>query len=159
MALANLFEETIKCGASAKAASNWILGDLLRVSKENSIDLSKDELKFTPKDLADLIKLIDEGKISKTAGKEVFESMFTTGEHPEKIVEEKGLSQISDTSALEKMISEIIDNNPKSVEDFASGKSQAAGFLMGQIMKASKGQANPKIAKQLLDAQLNSRVK
>ena len=75
------------------------------------------------------------------------------------ISEEKGLSQISDTSALEKMISEIIDNNPKSVEDFASGKSQAAGFLMGQIMKASKGQANPKIAKQLLDAQLNSRVK
>ena len=158
-ALSNLFEETIKCGASAKAASNWILGDLLRVSKENSIDLSKDELKFTPKDLADLIKLIDEGKISKTAGKEVFESMFTTGEHPKKIVEEKGLSQISDTSALEKMISEIIDNNPKSVEDFASGKPQAAGFLMGQIMKASKGQANPKIAKQLLDAQLNSRVK
>lgn len=158
-ALANLFEETIKCGASAKAVSNWILGDLLRISKEKSLDLSKDKLKFAPKDLADLIKIIDEGKISKTAGKEVFEAMFATGDDPKKIVKEKGLSQISDTSALEKMIKEILDNNPKSIEDFASGKTKAAGFLMGQIMKASKGQANPKVAKELLDNELNNRLK
>lgn len=157
--LSVLFEETIKCGAAPKSVANWILGDLLRVAKENSIDLSREQLKFTPKDLADLIKIIDEGKISKTVGKEVFEEMFHKGDSPDKIVEEKGLSQINDTSALEKMVREILDNNPKSIEDFASGKPKAAGFLMGQIMKASKGQANPKVAKALLDKELNNRIK
>ena len=100
-ALAILFEDTIKCGASPKSVSNWILGDLLRVSKENSFDISKHKLKFSPKDLADLIKIIDDGKINKTAGKEVFEEMFTKGSSPHDIIEQKGLSQISDTSALE----------------------------------------------------------
>lgn len=157
-ALAILFEDTIKCGASPKSVSNWILGDLLRVSKENSFDISKHKLKFSPKDLADLIKIIDDGKINKTAGKEVFEEMFTKGSSPHDIIEQKGLSQISDTSALEKMISEILEQNPKSIEDFASGKPKAAGFLMGQIMKASNGQANPKIAKELLTNQLNNRI-
>lgn len=157
--LAILFEETIKCGASPKATSNWILGDLLRVAKENSFDISKENLKFTPKDLADLIEIIGNGKISKTSAKEVFEDMFTKGNSPVDIIEEKGLSQISDTSALEKIVSEILDQNPKSIEDFSSGKPKAAGFLMGQIMKASKGQANPNIAKDLLIKELNNRIK
>ncbi|WP_143317920.1 Asp-tRNA(Asn)/Glu-tRNA(Gln) amidotransferase subunit GatB [Clostridium sp. HBUAS56017] len=146
--LSDLFEETIKLGAPPKAVANWILGDFLRLNKEESLDTSSNNI--NSKNLFELISLIDEGKISTTVGKEVFEEMFKSGDSAKKIVESKGLSQISDSSELQSLIKEIVDNNPQSVADFAAGKSQAAGFLMGQIMKASEGKANPKIAKELL---------
>lgn len=153
--LATLFEDTIKLGSKAKSVSNWILGDLLRLTKE--LNVKSCDLKITSNILAELIKLIDDNKISTTVGKEVFEEMFKTGNSPIKIVEEKGLSQISDTSELTSIIENILDTNPKSIEDFKLGKSKAAGFLMGQIMKATKGKANPKVANEMLAKALKNR--
>lgn len=153
--LAALFEDTIKLGSKAKSVSNWILGDLLRLTKE--LNVKSCDLKITSNTLAELIKLIDDNKISTTVGKEVFEEMFKTGDSPIKIVEEKGLSQISDTSELTSIIENILDTNPKSIEDFKLGKSKAAGFLMGQIMKATKGKANPKVANEMLAKALKDR--
>ena len=101
----------------------------LRLTKE--LNVKSCDLKITSNILAELIKLIDDNKISTTVGKEVFEEMFKTGNSPIKIVEEKGLSQISDTSELTSIIENILDTNPKSIEDFKLGKSKAAGFLMG----------------------------
>jgi len=149
-----LFEDTIKLGAKAKSVTNWLLGDFLRLLKE---DLEDAQVKVTAKSLYELITLIEEGKISNTVGREVFEEIFNTGASANEIVKAKGLTQISDTSAIEKIITEVLDSNPQSIADFADGKSQAAGFLMGQIMKASKGSANPKVTKKLLDDQLKSR--
>jgi aspartyl-tRNA(Asn)/glutamyl-tRNA(Gln) amidotransferase subunit B len=146
--LSNLFENTIKLGANPKTVANWILGDFLRLNKEESLDASSNNI--NSENLFELISLIDQGKISTTVGKEVFEEMFNTGTSAEEIVKSKGLSQISDSSELESLISNIVNSNPQSVADFADGKSQAAGFLMGQIMKASKGKANPKLAKEIL---------
>ena len=153
--LATLFEDTIKLGSKAKSVSNWILGDLLRLTKE--LNVKSCDLKITSNILAELIKLIDDNKISTTVGKEVFEEMFKTGNSPIKIVEEKGLSQISDTSELTSIIENILDTNSKSIEDFKLGKSKAAGFLMGQIMKATKGKANPKVANEMLAKALKNR--
>jgi len=152
--LSDLFEDTIKLGAKAKSVTNWLLGDFLRLLKE---DLDDAEIKITSKALYELITLIEEGKISNTVGREVFEEMFNTGASALEVVKAKGLTQISDTSEIEKIISQVLDSNPQSVADFADGKAQAAGFLMGQIMKASKGSANPKVAKELLEDQLKSR--
>lgn len=152
--LSDLFEDTIKLGAKAKSVTNWLLGDFLRLLKE---DLEDAEIKITSKSLYELITLIEEGKISNTAGREVFEEMFNTGASAGDVVKAKGLTQISDTSEIEKIISDVLDANPQSIADFADGKAQAAGFLMGQIMKASKGSANPKVAKELLEDQLKSR--
>ena len=131
------------------------MGDLLRLTKE--LNVKSCDLKITSNILAELIKLIDDNKISTTVGKEVFEEMFKTGNSPIKIVEEKGLSQISDTSELTSIIENILDTNPKSIEDFKLGKSKAAGFLMGQIMKATKGKANPKVANEMLAKALKNR--
>jgi len=151
-ALSHFYEEVVGLGGDPKAAANWILGDVLRVLKEKEIESS--DMTLRPKMLCKLIKLIGEGKISTTAGKEVFDEMFETGKDPEEIVKEKGLSQISSSDVLEKIVDEVLAANPKSIEDYKSGKLQAAGFLMGQVMKMSKGQANPKIAKELVDAKL-----
>lgn len=151
-ALSHFYEDVVGLGADPKTAANWILGDVLRVLKEKEIEASDMSLKAEI--LCKLIKLIGEGKISTTAGKEVFNEMFETGKDPEEIVKEKGLSQISSSDVLEKIVDEVLAANPKSIEDYKSGKLQAAGFLMGQVMKMSKGQANPKVAKELVDAKL-----
>ena len=154
-ALSRFYEETVACGANPKTAANWVLGDILRLLKEKELDSSA--LPVAPKALKELLDLIASGKISTTAGKEVFETMFETGKSAEAVVAEKGLSQISDTSELEKIINDILDGNPQSITDFKAGKTQAAGYLMGQVMKASKGKANPKVAKEMLDAALAKR--
>ena len=117
--------------------------------------LEPEDIKMEPENLAHLIKIIDEGKISKTAGKEVFAEMFDTNKSPEVIIKEKGLTQISSSDELEKLVDEVLQNNPQSIQDFKAGKKQAAGYLMGQVMKASKGQANPQIAKKMLEDKLS----
>jgi aspartyl-tRNA(Asn)/glutamyl-tRNA(Gln) amidotransferase subunit B len=151
--LGSFYESVIAEGASPRAAANWVLGDLLRIIYEKDLDLS--EIPIKPAHLSSLIKLIEEGKLSTTAGKEVFEELFVSDKCPLQIMEDKGLSQISSGDELLKVIEAVLTANPKSVADFKSGKAQAAGFLMGQVMKASKGKANPKVAKELLDAALN----
>lgn len=145
--ISTLFEKTIDLGAKPKVVANWILGDFLRLLKENN---KEDELKITPENLYSLISIIENGTISTTIGKEVFEEMFKTGSSPDKIISEKELSQINDTTELESLIMDIINKNPQSVNDYHNGNNKACGFLMGQLMKVSKGKANPKIAKALL---------
>ena len=153
--LSKYYEELVSQGANPKMAANWVLGDILRLLKEKELEAAN--FPVSPESLNKLLVLLNEGKISNTAGKEVFETMFETGKSAEAVVSEKGLSQISDTSELEKLIEDILDSNPQSIEDFKAGKIQAAGFLMGQVMKASKGKANPKVAKEMLDAKLSER--
>lgn len=150
--LGEFYEGVVKEGADSKTASNWILGDLLRILKEKEMECS--DMTLEPQLLYKLIKLIGEGKISGTAAKEVFDEMFVSGKNPEDIVKEKGLSQISSSEVLEKVVGEVLAANPKSIEDYKNGKLQAAGFLMGQVMKATKGQANPAVAKELIEVKL-----
>ncbi len=141
--MADFFEETAKLSGEAQAAANWILSNLLYHFNEK--DVWFDESPVKPVHIAELIKLIQSGKISTKIAKEVFDEMFETGEMPGEIVKKKGLEQISDESALEAVIREVIEENPQAVEDFKAGKKQAIGFLVGQVMKKTKGKANPQI--------------
>jgi aspartyl-tRNA(Asn)/glutamyl-tRNA(Gln) amidotransferase subunit B len=150
--LANYFEEVVSLGASPKEVSNWIVVELLRVLKERE----KEEISIRSQYLARLIEIIDKGKISRTAGKEVFKELVITDKDPDEIVEEKGLSQISGNNELEKIIIDTISKNPQAVDDFKNGKTKAVGFLMGQIMKATKGKANPSLAKEIIICKLKA---
>ncbi len=154
-ALSKYYEAAVAEGGDPKVAANWVLGDILRLLKEK--DLEAAAIPVAPDALVKLLALIKGGQLSTTAAKEVFEEMFLTGKSADLVVAEKGLAQISDTSEIEKIVDDILDSNPQSIEDYKAGKKQAAGFLMGQLMKASKGKANPKVAKELLDKKLSER--
>nr|WP_300004305.1 Asp-tRNA(Asn)/Glu-tRNA(Gln) amidotransferase subunit GatB [Tissierella sp.] len=153
--VAIFFEETLKHIDDAKLVSNWVTGDVLRRLKEEDMDIS--DLKFTAKDLADLIEIVKQGKINNNTGKKVLRDMFESGKKPGKIVEEKGLIQISDEGELDTIMEDILDKNAQSIEDFKNGKDRAVGFLVGQIMKATKGKANPQIVNKMLMDKLNNR--
>ncbi len=146
--LADYYEETVKHIDAPKAVSNWIMGDILRELKNDKLDIN--ECPITPKMLADMIKLITDGTISSKIAKTVFEEMYTTKKAPKVIVEEKGLVQVTDTGAIEKMINEVIAANPGQLEQYRSGKDRLFGFFVGQVMKASRGKANPKIVNDIL---------
>lgn len=146
--LAEFFAAAVAEFPDAKTVSNWIMGELLRLLNARNMSLS--EAKVSAGSLAKLLNLIKDGTISNKIGKEVFELMFVDGKDPGQIVKEKGLVQISDTAELERILAEVIAKNPKSVEDFRSGKEQAIGFLVGQVMKATKGQANPGLVNTML---------
>lgn len=152
--LGDYFESLIGIGANPKTAANWLLSDILRIMNDKGIESRS--IIVSPKHLYELITLIEKGKISNTAAKEVLDEMFIKNDCPEDIIKSKGLSQISSTDELLKIIAEVIEKNPQSIEDYHNGKPQAAGFLMGQVMKASKGKANPKVAKELLDEALKN---
>ncbi|KAB3532471.1 Asp-tRNA(Asn)/Glu-tRNA(Gln) amidotransferase subunit GatB [Alkaliphilus serpentinus] len=153
-ALATFYEATVAKAGEPKAVANWVLGDLLRLLKEKEIDSYA--IPVEPETLGSLIQLVDEGRISGKIAKEVFEEMFYTGKKPLEIIEEKGLKQISGEAELEAIIDKVLASNPQSVEDFRDGKKQALGYLMGQVMKETGGQANPKTAKELLEGKLSS---
>ena len=153
--LAAFFEETYKYVNDSKLLSNWIMGDVLRRLKEEDMEI--EALHIQPKDLADLILLVKDGKINNNTGKKVLKDMFDSGDSPEKIVKEQGLIQISDEGALEEIVEKILDANPQSIEDFKNGKDRAIGFLMGQIMKETKGKANPQMVNKMLLAKINLR--
>lgn len=152
MTMANFFEETAKASGDAKAASNWLMGDISRLLNENA--MSVEELKFTPAHLAELIKLISSGTISNNIGKKVVEEMFKTGKAPKLIVEEKGLVQNNDEGAILDVVNKVIAENPKSIEDYKNGKKRAIGFLVGIVMKETKGKANPQIVNKLVNEQV-----
>ena len=135
--LANYFEETIKETKNYKSASNWIMGDVLKVIKDEKIPIA--EIKLSAKNLGKLINLIDQNVISGKIAKEVFPEMFMSDSDPETIVKEKGLAQITDSLEIEKAVDEIIANNLKQVEEFKSGKEKVFGFFVGQVMRATKG--------------------
>ena len=142
-ARADYFEAMVKAGAEPKEACNWLMGEFAGKLSENGIEIT--ESPVTPEGLAALLTLIAKGTISGKIAKQVFPEMWETGKAAEEIVKEKGLIQISDTSELEAIVMEVIQANPKSVEDFKAGNKKAVGFFMGQIMKATKGKANPRV--------------
>jgi aspartyl-tRNA(Asn)/glutamyl-tRNA(Gln) amidotransferase subunit B len=151
--LSDFFDQALKGYSDAKVLANWVMGDFMRLlnAKQCSVEVSP----VAPQQLAELLTLIEKGAISGKIGKTVIEEMFETGKNPADIVKEKGLAQISDQGALLKIVGEVIAANPKSVEDFKAGKEQVIGFLVGQIMKATKGQANPGAVNTLLREQLS----
>ncbi len=153
--LADYLDECMKCGAKGKLASNWILSDISRLLNENNMEPS--QIPIPAEYLAKLISIIENGTISNNAGKKVVEELFVNPRDPEIIVKEKGLVQISDESALLKIVVEIIDNNPQSVADYKGGKDRAIGFLVGQTMRATKGQGNPQILNKLIKEELDRR--
>ncbi|RAU95067.1 Asp-tRNA(Asn)/Glu-tRNA(Gln) amidotransferase subunit GatB [Paenibacillus sp. YN15] len=146
--LADLFEESLQYTTDAKSAANWIMGDLLGYLNANGLDPA--QAKVTGKGLGSMISLIEKGTISGKIAKTVFKGMLETGKDPEKIVEEQGLVQISDEGAIKAIVEQVVAAHPQSVADFKAGKEKAIGFLVGQVMKASKGKANPALANKLI---------
>ena len=145
---ADFFEKTNDICKNPKATANWIMGDF--ASKLNEAEIEINESKVTEENLASLITLIDNGTISSKIAKGVFDDMFETGKMAEDIVKEKGLVQISDEGAIKEIVQKVVENNPKSIEDYKAGKDRALGFLVGQVMKETKGKANPKLVNKLI---------
>ena len=151
-ALADYFEAAAKDSPKPKSVANWIINDLLSALSAASLDLSECPIKASY--IGELTALIEGGTISGRQGKEVFAEMMTSGKQPAVIVEEKGLKQVSDTGALEAFCDEVINANPNSVADYKSGKEAALNFLKGQVMKLSKGKANPAVVGEILAKKL-----
>ncbi len=146
---AMFFEDCIKLNkCEVKNISNWILGDISKILNERNMIMT--DLKLTAENLVEMITLIESNKISNTAGKTVLDVIIDEDKSPTKVVEEKGLGQISDTSALNGIVDEVIKNNDKAVNDYKNGKTNVLGFLVGQCMKASKGQGNPNILREMV---------
>jgi aspartyl-tRNA(Asn)/glutamyl-tRNA(Gln) amidotransferase subunit B len=154
MKLADFFEESLKHTSDAKASANWIMGELLGYLNANGLEL--EDVKITGQGLGEMIQLIEKGTISSKIAKTVFKGLVETGKSPQQIVEEQGLVQISDEGAILSVVDAIIAANPQSVEDFRNGKEKAIGFLVGQIMKETKGKANPGLVNKLLMDRLNA---
>lgn len=153
--MSDFFEAVLAEGADAKQASNWLMGEVSAYLNAEQKELQ--DIALTPEGLAGMIKLIEDGTISSKIAKKVFSELVEKGGDPEKIVKEKGLVQISDEGELLKVITEVLDSNEQSVEDFKSGKGRALGFLVGQVMKATKGQANPPLVNKLLKQEIEKR--
>ena len=146
--MSDMFEKTVSLGADPKLASNYLMVDVNAYLNKVQKELS--ETKLTAEGLAGMIKLITDGTISSKNAKKVFAELIEHGGDAEKIVKEKGLVQVSDSGQLLAWVNEALDNNPKSIEDYKNGRDRAIGFLVGQIMKASKGQANPQMINKML---------
>jgi len=152
-ATAEWFEQAVKLGGDPKSVSNWMMGELMRfLNEENKLI---EECALKPEHLVGLVTLIDKGVISGKIAKTVFEEMYKTGEDAGRIVKEKGLVQVSDESEIEKVLDEILLKNPKEVERCKAGEEKLLGFFAGQVMKATKGKANPKIVNELLKKKLS----
>jgi aspartyl-tRNA(Asn)/glutamyl-tRNA(Gln) amidotransferase subunit B len=150
--LADWFEAAVRAGGQAKAVSNWMMGDLLRLLNDDAKGIEDSPLQ--PGQLAGMLVLIDNGTISGKIAKTVFEEMYRTGRDAGVIVKEKGLVQISDTGAIEKAVDDILAAHPGEVERFRGGDEKLIGFFVGQVMKAMKGKANPKVLNDLLKKKL-----
>ena len=149
---ADFLDATVKAGADAKTVANWMLGDLSKMINESGLTFA--ESKVSPENLAGMIALIDKGTISGKIAKKVIVSMWESGKDADTIVKEEGLVQITDTGAIEEIVKQVIANNPQPVADFKGGNGKAIGFLVGQVMKESKGRANPGMVNQLLQKYL-----
>lgn len=150
--LADYFETAVAAFPEPKKIANWMLSELLR--ELNQARISARRCVMSPAHLADLVRLIDSGRISGKIGKQIFAELFATGEAPEAFIKRKGLVQISDTSALEAIVDRIIAANPAEVEAYKGGKTKLLGFFVGQVMRESKGQANPGVVNDLIKAKL-----
>lgn len=145
--LANFYEECVRHYHDPKTVSNWVMVELMGLLNDTGQGI--EDLKFTPQQLSEMLAMIDKGTISGKIAKDVFREMFETGKSPEEIVKEKGLVQISDESQLESIARQVMEKNPKSVEDYRNGKTKALGFLVGQVMKETKGKANPQLINEI----------
>ena len=152
-ALAEYFEQTVNLSDNARAAANWITRDVLRILGTTGAEI--DQILLTPAHLADLIKLLDTGTISGRTAPEVLEEAVSTGSMPREIVQQRGLGQVSDTDALTTAVADAIASNPKAVADYRAGKATAMGFLVGAVMKTTRGKGNPGLVNELLKQQLD----
>ncbi|HSB34663.1 MAG TPA: Asp-tRNA(Asn)/Glu-tRNA(Gln) amidotransferase subunit GatB, partial [Nitrospirota bacterium] len=152
-ALADYFESAAKLTGQPKVVSNWMMGELMRLLNADNREIEDCPLK--PDRLAGMIKMIDSGVISTKIAKTVFEEMYRTGKDAESIVKEQGLVQVSDTGEIEKIIDAVVKANPAQHADYKAGKEKLFGFFVGQVMKASKGKANPELVNQLLKKKLS----
>ncbi len=149
---ANYYEEVIKIHPDYKQVANWMLVEVYRYLNDNNIEIKDFPIK--PEDLGELLKFIKDGKITNNIGKKVFQKMIETGKKAAQIIEEEGLVQISDTSELDAIADEIIKNSPKQVEKYLKGNEKVLGYFIGQLMRETKGKANPQIANQLFKKKL-----
>lgn len=153
--MSDFFDNTVKEGADPKQASNWLMGEVSAYLNSEKLELN--ETKLTPDNLAGMINLIEDGTISSKIAKKVFKELIENGGNAKEVVEAKGLVQLSDPAQLLPIINDILDQNEQSIEDFKNGKDRAVGFLVGQIMKATKGKANPVVVNKLLVEELGKR--
>ena len=150
--VADWYEEAVNLGGQPKVISNWMMGDLMKLLNEENKAI--EDCALRPKQLVDMLKLIENGTISGKIAKTVFEEIYRTGKEAETIVREKGLVQISDTGEIEKIVDDVIAKSPKEVERFKAGEEKLIGFFVGQIMKLTKGKANPQLVNELLKKKL-----
>jgi aspartyl-tRNA(Asn)/glutamyl-tRNA(Gln) amidotransferase subunit B len=152
--IADFFDQTVEAGAEPKAAANWIASELLGYLNAHDKELA--DTHITPQGLAGMIGLIQDGTISTKIAKKVFKELVEKGGDPKRIVEEKGLVQISDEGQLRQIVEQVLAENQQSVEDYRNGKDRALGYLVGQVMKLTKGKANPQLVNQLIREQINA---
>ena len=149
MASALFFDKVLELGANPKTAVNFMMGEIAAYLKENKVEI--DETKLTPENLAELISLIEKGTISNNIGKQILvEEMIVNGEKASAIVEKKGLSQISDEGAIKEIVEKVVNAHPAEIESYRNGKTNLLGFFVGQVMKETKGRANPKTVNELV---------
>ncbi|MFO7741286.1 MAG: Asp-tRNA(Asn)/Glu-tRNA(Gln) amidotransferase subunit GatB [Anaerolineae bacterium] len=152
--VADYFERAVEAGVSAKEAANWITGELFRLMKMADRDI--EGIDISAEALAELIELVEEGRITQSTGKEVLTEMFTTGHRACDIVREQGLAQISDAQKLREIVARTLEENPEQVEEYLMGKKQVLGWFIGQVMQATQGKANPQLARELLTEKLET---
>jgi aspartyl-tRNA(Asn)/glutamyl-tRNA(Gln) amidotransferase subunit B len=140
------FEDTVAAGADPKKASNWVMGEFARMVKDKGHEAAR----ITPVQMADIIGLVEGATISGSAAKQVFDEVFETGQEPKAVVEEKGLAQVSDEGAIMEAVQKILDASPDQVKQYRDGNEKVLGFFVGQVMKATKGKANPKVVNEIL---------
>ena len=153
--MADFYEEAIKLGADPKSASNWITTNLL--GSLNKLELTINDITLTPEMLASLIKLVEDKEISSKQAKEVFAECLTSGKTPKEVVKEKGMMQMSDTSEIVRIANEVLDENPDVIEQYKKGRTNVVDFLVGQIMKKTRGTANPTIARSTMAEEIEKR--
>jgi len=154
VAVSEYYEATVKAyGGEPKKVTNWVAGELLPFL--NDAEIEAGDCKLTPEKLASLLKLVDDGTISVKIGKDAFGDLCESGDDPAEYVKAKGLVQVSDTGELEAMVDQVIADNPKEVEAYKGGKTKLIAFFMGQVMRLSKGQANPGVVTQLFQKKLS----
>ncbi len=156
-AMADYFENCVKLmdSSKAKTVSNWLLGDFSRLLNATNIEI--EDVKISPKHLAEMLDLVDNGTISGPAAKAVLEEMFHTGKRASGIITEKKLSQISDAAEIREVVKQVVANNSGAVADYASGKQQALTFIIGQVMKATRGRANPAVVREIIIQELGGK--
>ena len=153
--VSDYFEKTIELGADAKSASNWVTTNLLGYLNKN--ELTIDDIKMTPDMLVEIISLVEKKTISSKQAKEVFQEVIISGKKPSDVVNEKGMSQISDATKIKEIANEVLDENPEIIEKYKSGRTNVIDFLVGQIMKKTRGKANPELARSTMLSEIEKR--